>query len=176
MIPLRPKQSNMKKILLSFSALFVAAMIMAGCGAKNSPKDVAQTWLTGFYHMDYEAAKKVSTEDTKQMLTQLGTLTGMMPDSAKKEVAKAVINITDVKETGDSATVTYTITGMKEQSKESLPPLKLVKKEGKWLVQWSKNDMMGGGTGGADNSATPPPADAAAAPPASGGGADTTKH
>ena len=74
----------MKKILLSFSTLFLASMMLVSC-SKNSPKDVANSWLTSFYHMDYEAAKKVSTEDTKALLTQLGALSSMMPDSLKKE-------------------------------------------------------------------------------------------
>ena len=63
----------MKKILLSFSALLLAAVILVSCN-KNAPKDVANTWLTSFYHMDYDAAKKVSTDDTKNLLSQLQQL------------------------------------------------------------------------------------------------------
>ena len=60
----------MKKILVSFSAVFLIAVMTVSCN-KQSPKDVASNWLNNFYHMDYEAAKKVSTEDTKQLLSQL---------------------------------------------------------------------------------------------------------
>ena len=161
----------MKKITGLFATIFVAALFMVSCNS-NSPKDVANTWLNGFYHMDYEAAKKVSTDETKTFISQLQALSGMMPDSIKKEMKKVTVNVKDVKEDGDKATVTYTTStdGNKEQS------LKMVKKDGKWLVQFTKNDSMGDmGAGGgnepaADSAATTP------AGPADGGAADTTKH
>jgi hypothetical protein len=166
----------MRKILHTFSALFITATLIVSCGPKNSPKDVANEWLTAFYHMDYEAAKKVSTEDTKALLTQLGALSGMMPDSSKAQMKKASITIKDVKEEGDNATVTYTVNDMGKETPKDFPPLKLVKQSGKWLVQFSKNDQMGGSgssggsTSSADTtSATPPPTGDAGAP-------DTTHH
>ncbi len=165
----------MKKILLSFSTLFLASMMLVSC-SKNSPKDVANSWLTSFYHMDYEAAKKVSTEDTKALLTQLGALSSMMPDSLKKEAKNIAITISDVKEDGDKATVTYK---KSDKGKDATPSeastLKLVKKDGKWLVQFTKNDQMGSGSDAAPSSpdqGTTPPADAGN--PA--GSTDTTQH
>src|ERR1700759_5366442 len=97
----------MKKFLLSFSGLLLAAVILVSCN-KNSPKDVANTWLTSFYHMDYDAAKKVSTEETKNLLAQLAQLSSMVSDSSKKELKKITITIKDVKQPTDStATVSY---------------------------------------------------------------------
>ena len=164
----------MKKILLSLSTIVIAAMMLASCN-KSSPKDVAKTWLTSFYHMDYDAAKKVSTEETKNFISQLQALSGMMPDSSKKEMKKVTVNIKDVKEDGDKATVTYSVSN--EAGKDD--QLKLVKKDGKWLVEFSKNDSMGGDTGGGGSAGGAMGADSAAAAPvapADGGGADTTKH
>ena len=87
----------------------MAAMVLVSC-SKTSPKDVAKTWLTSFYHMEYEAAKKVSTDDTKNFISQLQALSGMMPDSAKKEMQKITVNVKDEHVEGDSvATVTYNV-------------------------------------------------------------------
>ena len=159
----------MKKILLSFSTLLLAAVMVVSCN-KNSAKDVATTWLTGFYHMDYEAAKKVSTEDTKNLISQLQQLTGMISDSSKTEMKKISVTVKDVKENGDKAVATYTLSDSpgKEQK------IDLVKKDGKWLVQFSKNDQMGGG--GADNSADQPMGADSTAAPADATMSDTTKH
>jgi Domain of unknown function (DUF4878) len=165
------KLNYMRKIFLSFSALLMIAMMTVSCGGGNSPKDVANTWLTSFYHMDYDAAKKVSTEETKAMLTQLSQLSGMVGDSSKKELKKITVNVKDVKENGDKAVATYTTSD--NASKEQT--LNLVKKDGKWLVQFTKSDQMGGGdAGGSGHSGTDSTA-APAAPPADAP-ADTSKH
>ena len=127
----------MKKIILSLSLLFVAAAMMAGC-TKTAPKDVAKEWLTDFYHQDYEAARKYSTDDTKNMMTTLEGFTGALPDSTKQRAKMAVINIKSLKEEGNNATVTFTTS---EEPNKEQPPLKLVKQDNKWLVQFSKNDL-----------------------------------
>jgi len=163
----------MKKILLSLSALLLAAVILVSC-SKNTPKEVANTWLTSFYHMDYDAAKKVSTDDTKNLLSQLQQLSSMVSDSSKKELKKITVTIKDVKETGDKATVIY---GTSDNAGKDLT-LNLVKQNNQWLVQFSKNDNMGDAgaagdqTPGADSTGmAPAPADSA-----SGAAPDTSAH
>lgn len=165
----------MKKILFSLSAIVMAAMVLVSC-SKTSPKEVAKTWLTSFYHMDYEAAKKVSTEETKSFISQLQALSSMMPDSAKKEMQKITINVKDEQVEGDSvATVTYNVVSGKAADAPKDETLKLVKKGDKWLVQFSKND---GNDAAADEE---PAADEGSSPAdttgtAEGDAADTAKH
>ncbi len=158
----------MKKILVSFSTLLLVAVMSVSCN-KNSAKDVATTWLTSFYHIDYETAKKVSTEDTKTLLASLQQFTNMVPDSTKKEMKKINVNVKNVKEDGDKAVATYTISDnpAKDQT------INLVKKDGKWLVQFSKNDQMSG-AGDASGPEQPAGSDSAGAP--AGTMADTTMH
>ena len=55
---------------------------------KNTPNEVAKTWLTSFYHLDYEAAKKLSTDDTKNFISQLQQFSEVISDSDKKELKK----------------------------------------------------------------------------------------
>lgn len=159
----------MKKILLSFSTLLLAAVMAVSCN-KNSAKDVANTWLNGFYHMDYEAAKKVSTEDTKNLISQLQQLTGMISDSSKTEMKKISITVKNVKENGDKAEAFYTLSDSPTKEQK----IDLIKKDGKWLVQFSKNDQMGGNS--ADNSANQPTGPDSTAAPADAAMSDTTKH
>jgi uncharacterized protein YxeA len=158
----------MKKVLLSLSTLLLAAVMVVSCN-KNSPKDVANTWLTSFYHMDYETAKKVSTDDTKNLISQLQQLTGMISDSSKAEMKKIVVTVKDVKENGDKAEVKYALSDSptKDQS------LELVKKDGKWLVQFSKNDQ---GAGAGDNAADQPAGADTTAPTGDAAMSDTVKH
>ena len=162
----------MKKYLLSFSVLIISGILMVGCN-KSSPKDVAKEWLTDFYHQDYDAAKKLSTEDTKTMINTLQGFTSALPDSVKQKAKGVTITIKTVKEEGNTATVTF----MASDDAKEQPPLKLVKQNDKWLVQFSKGDFMGGDSkeqGGATLSPDNGPAPAAA--PAATLEPDTTKH
>ena len=160
----------MKKVF--FSLLFASSVILVGC-SKNDPESVAKEWLTDFYHMDFEAAKKLSTDDTKDVLSTFQGFTKAMSDSVKQRAKKAVITINGVKTEGDKATITF-ITS--EENKE-MPPLKLVKQNDRWLVQFTKVDWMGGGDVGSnagatinvDNPSTPPATQINVAP-----AADTT--
>lgn len=128
----------MKKILVSVLALVLTAAFLISCN-KNSPKEVATNWLNCFWHMDYEGAKKLSTDDTKNFIAQLEQFSTVISDSSKKEMKKLVITVKDVKENGDKAVATYVMSDMpgKDQT------LNLVKKNDRWLVQFTKNDKAG---------------------------------
>jgi hypothetical protein len=128
----------MKKFLFTITSLLALSLMFTACN-RNSPKDAAQKWLTSFYHMDYDAAKAYSTEDTKKMLMIFQQFSSLgSTDSMKTEMAKIKIEIKDVQEKGDSATVHY-ITSDNNKDQQ----LHLVKQKGKWLVQWSKTDPSG---------------------------------
>ena len=163
----------MKKVLFSLAVVSLLALSIVSCNS-NSPKASADKFLTGLYHMDYEAATSVSTEETKKMLDMMAQFSSMVPDSAKETAKKIKVTIKDVKEEGDKATVAYTTSEDPTEKK-----LNMVKQNGKWMVQWSKQDTMGGEGGNAteanqapaeepagDSSAVPaetaPPADSAA--------------
>ena len=162
----------MKKIVRFTLLFFFAAFMVAGC-SKNTPKEVAYNWLTAFDHLDFDAAKKLSTNDTKNLLTSLQQLTEKVNDSNKKELKKVTVTIKDVKENGDKATVTYTSSD--NPTKEQILPL--VKQGNNWLVLYTKVDLMADMPGGDDamssetdsTGATTVPQDAAMP-------ADTARH
>jgi len=128
----------MKKVMRSLFVFVLAAFVLAGC-SKNTPKDVAYNWLTDFNHFDFDAAKKLSTSDTKNLLASLQQLTDKITDSNKQDRKKVTVNIKDVKENGDKAVATYTTSD--EPTKEQT--LNLVKQGNNWLVEFSKIDLMG---------------------------------
>src|ERR1044071_3726692 len=90
----------MKKLLLSLAATFVLAIAITSCNT-NSPKAAADKFLTSLYHMEYDKAKEVATEDTKKMLDMMAQFSSMMPDSTKENAKKIKVDIKDVKEEGD---------------------------------------------------------------------------
>jgi hypothetical protein len=127
----------MKSSLRPLLLLAFLSLMLVSC-SKNTPKEVAKTWLTGFNHMDFEDAMKLSTQDTKNLLSSLEELTKGVSDSGKTEVKKIKVSIKDVKEEGDKAVVTYTSSDNPTEQK-----LNLVKENDKWLVQFTKTDLVG---------------------------------
>ncbi len=122
---------------LRLCCLPLLLLFATGCG-KNNPRDVAETWLEGFNHMDFERSMKLSTDDTKNLLASLQELTSGVSDSAKEEIKKITVSIKDVKEDGDKAVVTYVSSdNQREQA------LNLVRKGDRWLVLFTKSDLMG---------------------------------
>lgn len=130
-----------ERILRIATALeIVVALIilvgLAGCNS-NSPKATAEKFLNGFYHMEYDKAREVSTEKTKSLVDLVEQFSVASPDSVKKNAKKIAIDITDVKEEGDKATVTYKISSEPGDQK-----LDLVKVNGKWMADFSKENNM----------------------------------
>jgi hypothetical protein len=160
----------MKKLLLSVAAMFVMALTIVSCN-NNSPKASADTFLNSLYHMDYAKAKTVSTEDTKKLLDMMEQFSSVLPDSSKESAKKIKVDIKDVKEEGDKATVTYVTSENPNEQK-----LDMVKENGKWLVKWSKQDGAGA-EGGEMPAEEPVITDSAAVPatePATPSSADST--
>ena len=128
----------MKKIILSIAAFALLAISIISCGSKSDPKDVAAKFTTALNNLDYETAKKLGTPETGKMLDMISSFSSMMPDSLKEQAKKNKVEVKEVKEDGDKATATVA-NGDKGEEK-----LSLVKKDGKWLVNMSKDDMGGG--------------------------------
>ncbi len=126
----------MKKLLSSVAIVLLCVLMLASCNS-NSPKNVAEKWLTDFYHMDYKAAKETSTEKTKSVLDMLEQLGAMVPDSQKQNAKKVQVTVKDVKEEGDKATATYTVSDDTQEK-----TINLVKENGKWLVNYTKQDEI----------------------------------
>ncbi|HPI54066.1 MAG TPA: DUF4878 domain-containing protein [Chitinophagaceae bacterium] len=139
----------MKKLVLSIVVVALAAFTFVSCGSKSDPKSVATSFLNARNSLDYETAKKFGTPETGKMIDMMASFSSMIPDSMKNESKKIKVEIKDVKEEGDKATVTYS-----ESIKPGDQTLNLIKKDGKWLVNMTKDDMGPGAS--SEEGAAPP--------------------
>jgi len=155
----------MKKTLLSLMAVALVIVSMISCGSKSDPKGVALNYLNALKKMDYETAKKFGTPETGKMLDMISSFSSMVPDSIKDQAKNVKIEIKEAKEEGDKCTVKF-ISSDKPDAEETLD---LVKKDGKWLVNMTKDDMGGGASEPASEVGSTPPAEEAIAEPAEGG-------
>lgn len=112
-------------------ALCTAVLLTACGGGASTPSDVASKFLGHTNKMEFKEAKKYATKATGEVLDMIGGMAAMMP----KEDPKS-FKIVSEKIDGDKATVTYRTDGKEEDE-----TLNLVKEDGKWLVNMSKEDM-----------------------------------
>ncbi len=114
------------------AACFILLSIFAACSTGDSPSDVAELFLKDVNSMKFDEAKKYSTEETAKMLEMMANLMAMSPTNKFPEKK---ITILDEVINGNSAKVKY------EQEGKGIEYIKLVKKDDKWLVSVSKEDM-----------------------------------
>lgn len=127
----------MKK-LVSLMLVVLAVVAITSCKKSEGPEAVAEKFLQHLNKKEYAEAKVLGTEATGQFLDMMKSLAEMggQPEESKEvkiENLKAEVD-------GDSAVVSYTIDGKDEK-------LPMVKQDGKWLVNMSKEDQMGEGEG-----------------------------
>lgn len=135
---------------LKFSAIaLLAVVVLWACGGKGGAKDVAEKFLNAIAAGDYDGAAKYATKEAQESLKMMASMSG---GEAKGEPAK--IEIGDVKEEGDKATVSYKENG-------TAKTLEMVKEEGEWKANWSKGggaveNAVEGAVEGAMEGATEP--------------------
>ena len=152
------------KRTLKFSAIaLLAVVVLWACGGASGPKAVGESFLNAMAKGDIEGAKKFATKDAQESL-------GMMAASAEaKKTNPDKIEIGEIKEEGDKATLSYKENGADKS-------LNLVKEDGQWKAAWTKGgggleDLGGaleGAVEGAVEGATEALADSAATAPAEG--------
>lgn len=164
-----------KSIHAWFFILFLSVGLFS-CDS-NSPKASADKFLTSLYRMDYETAKSMSTENTRKLVDMIAQFSAMVPDSVKENAKKTKVNIKDVKEEGDKATVTYTVKDPASGKSQPMEQkLTMIKQNGQWLAEWTKPDANRGDAEAPENMNDLPPADTSVntAPPADGTATDTS--
>jgi len=127
----------MNKRLQFFCGTFLifVNVFFAGCSHEN-PKSVANKFLAAAADMNYEEAKKYATPGTGKLLDMLAGAEAYTPDSVKKRM---MYNFTIVKEYSRTDTSTIVLYHIKNSDTDQI--LNLVKRNGKWLVNISKEEL-----------------------------------
>lgn len=117
--------------------LFAVAMaFMFACSSGDSPKAVAENFLTAWSKADFEDAKKFGTDDSKKLLDMMNSFKTMVDDSTLKH--ETPFEIIREKIEGDKAIIFY-----KEEGNPVESQLPLVKVNGKWKVNVTKESING---------------------------------
>jgi len=125
--------------MLAFAMVALFACKKGG----NSPEEVAERYFKAIHEENWEAAKKLSTESTKELIDYIAQMMPMVQMSGTT-IEKGPGKIENVKciEEGEVCNCTLEVDG-------SVQNLKLIKVDGKWLVDQSKESM---GFGNKENS------------------------
>jgi len=123
------KPKNMKNVF-RFTLVALIAVAISACGGSkgDTPEAVAEQFAKALNDKKFDAAKKLGTEATGQMLDMIASMSALGGDDGEKvkefKDFKAEVN-------GEAAKVTYLADGKTEM-------LDLVKKGDKWLVDMKK--------------------------------------
>ncbi|GIJ95182.1 DUF4878 domain-containing protein [Capnocytophaga stomatis] len=123
----------MKKIFLILTVFL--ALLTASCSG-DSPKSVAEKFLTAMENQNFEEAKKYSDDSMKQLLTMLDD----MPKENNKKAENAKVKVTKVEKEGDKAKVFYIIESSEIEGESKEQSIDLKKIDGKWKVSFNKED------------------------------------
>lgn len=116
-----------------FSFSILIALFAVACGAGTpSPSEVAEKFLIHTNKMEFAEAKQYSSKETSEMLDMLA---GFASQMGEQEPAKP-FKITGETIDGDKATVSF-----RSEGDELDERINLIKVDGKWLVNVSKEDL-----------------------------------
>jgi len=127
---------NLRILLL----VFLALVGLTACAKK--PEPVAKAFFKALENQDFEAAKKLSTQEGQQLLSLIQSLTENVSEEQKAELLNTKYQVLDTIVDGDNATVTYERwEADSPESKESLT-IQLKKIDGDWKVHFVKDDLQ----------------------------------
>jgi hypothetical protein len=110
-------------------------LLFSSC-SKDGPKDVAQKFLSAFARMDFDEAKKYATPATGKLFDMLSAASDLTPDSVKKRMESSFEIVKEYKRSDTLAIVLYHI-----KNSDTDQTLNVVKRDGKWLVNVSKEEF-----------------------------------
>jgi len=124
---------NQRTLFLGFF-LGLSTLFLTSCSFfADKPSKNAEKFLTHFYALEFEEAKKYGTKSTGELLDALKGFVAMLSEEDKKKKSFKIVGETI---DGDTAVVLFEEEGSKEPE-----TLNMVKEDGKWLVNMSKEDL-----------------------------------
>lgn len=125
----------MKKVSIVIITIF-SLFLFSSCAPKK-PQDVAEAFANAFHHMEFNKAKSFATAASAKQLDMIKQIALGVPNEEKEKAKKIIIVMGQGKESGDKATYYYTPSDTEIPQK-----INLVKQNGKWLVEWNKEDSI----------------------------------
>lgn len=120
----------MKKIYISLFSLFVAVLVLSGCGNTDSPKGAVENGLKGIKNRNVETVERHFTEPEVILLNDMnGTYIDAMKPLMSNQLNHKVLN---VKVNGDTAVV--------EVEFENIDFINAYKKWGSETNEWVRNN------------------------------------
>lgn len=129
----------MRKFKLVIVAL--PFFILSACTGGNNPEDVAEKFTKAIYTADFDGAKELCTNDTKQTIDFVAAFAS----EKREEMQKAEISIdqkkVDIAPDGNSADVDMVVHGSIDLEKGEVEDAKdekvhLIKVDDKWQVEY----------------------------------------
>jgi hypothetical protein len=118
-------KTSMKRTLKFSAVALLAVLVLWACGGASGPKAVGESFLNAMAKGDIETAKKHATKEAQSSLDM------MAATAEAKKANPDKIEIGEIKEDGDKATLSY-----KENGTDKT--LNLVKEDGAWKAAWTK--------------------------------------
>lgn len=114
-------------------------LLLSSCGS-SSPDNVAADFSVALNNFNFDQAKTLSTKKTHQLISLIESAASMATDEDKEQPKKGEPSCTcEEKETTADCECCY-----QGETKDCMN-LSLVKKDGTWLVDISKENLMEGG-------------------------------
>ncbi|MCK9557897.1 MAG: DUF4878 domain-containing protein [Candidatus Cloacimonetes bacterium] len=129
----------MKKISILLLVI-VALLGLAACG--NKAESTAKSFFNALENQDFDAAKKLTTEEGQQLLT---LVEGFAQSAGEEQIADMKKNKYEVVETvidGDSAVVKYRQWNTDKPDEKEDHDLQMKKVDGAWKVHFVKDDVQ----------------------------------
>jgi hypothetical protein len=114
----------------------ISFIILFNSCAKDNPRDVAQKFLSASARMEYDEAKRYATPATSKLLEMLSAASDMTPDSVKRRMESSFEIVKEYRRNDTLAIVLYHM-----KNSDTDQTLNVVKREGKWLVNVSKEEF-----------------------------------
>lgn len=123
-----------------FLFLFILFLILTACSG-NNPESVAKKFNKAIYTADFQTAKSMCTDNTKQAVDFVAAFASQKTDEMKKADIRYKITETKIADDKKSADIKAIITGSVDLSTGDIrdtviSKTHLVKVDDKWLVEY----------------------------------------
>lgn len=129
----------MKKLKLVIIAL--PFLLLSACSGGNNPEDVAEKFTKAIYTADFDGAKELCTNDTRQTIDFIAAFASEKKEEMKKANISIDLKNVSIAEDGNSAIVDLVVHGSIDLQKGEVEETKdekvhLLKVDDKWLVEY----------------------------------------